>query len=466
MATIQFSGLSTGLDTNALITGLLQVERRSINILELQKVRFQAQSGVLTTLSGSLAGLKTSSQALSLTTDFNKRTVVTTEKDAVTAAADSTADLGTHDVVVDQLARAKSIRSTSYTSTSDAVGTGTLTISVGSTSGTSTTDTKITIDSSNNTLQGLKEAINGSGAAVSASIINVGTSSSPDHRLVVQSKKSGTDNSVTISGTLSGGTDPFGSGGGDVVQAAEDAVFFVDTLKVTRSSNVVSDVLTGVTFTLLKGGDKNGALDATDPLSTLTISSDTDAIKDAIGSFVADYNAVADLINDQFTLDPDTEKQGALAGDASVRGVLSRLRTELSRKGGIGVGFLYLSDIGIEFQKDGTLKVDDAKLTKSLDSDFTAAANLFLLTQNGIGKRIPDAVDDFISSVDGSITFRQEGINNSINGIDKKIEREEKRLAALEQRLISRFAALEVLVSEFKKQSEFLSNQLAFLLKS
>ena len=76
MATIQFSGLSTGLDTNALITGLLQVERRSINILELQKVRFQAQSGVLTTLSGSLAGLKTSSQALSLTTDFKDRKIV------------------------------------------------------------------------------------------------------------------------------------------------------------------------------------------------------------------------------------------------------------------------------------------------------------------------------------------------------------------------------------------------------
>lgn len=460
MATIQFSGLATGLDTNALISGLIQVERRSIDVLQQQQVRFQSQSGIITTLSGSLSSLKSAAQDLSLSSDFNKRSVATSEKTVVTGTADSTADLGSHEIIVDTLAKAKTVQSTSFTSTSAQVGEGTLKITVG------TTITSISVTTSTNTLKDLKEAINSSGAEVTASIVNVGTTASPDDRLVVQSKKSGTANDVTVDGTgLTGGNakNPF-VGGGDLVQAAVDAKLSVNGLTVTRSSNTISDVITGVTFSLLKEDDlPNGLPESTDPKSTITISADTGAIKADIQKFVDAFNDVANLINQQFSLNSETKRQGALAGDSVVRSVLSRLRTEVSKTGGIGVGFLFLSDIGISFEKDGTLKVDDAKLTKSLEDNSKGVGDLFLLTQNGIGKRVPDLIDDFINSVDGSLTARQKGITVSISRIDDKILQEERRIAAIEERLIDQFSRLEDTVSSLNSQGNFLSQQLTLL---
>lgn len=453
MATIQFSGLASGLNTNALIDGLLRVERRSIELLQQQKIRFQAQQGVLTTLSSKLASLKSAAQALSLATDFNKRAVSSSDTDILTAVADSTAAVGTYSIVVDQLAQSKSVRSVSFASATATIATGTLTVTVGS------SNTTITIDTSNNTLTGLKEAINSSGAAVTASIVQVAAG---DYRLLIQSKHPGTANAFTLSGSL---TDPGGPLSDTAeVQAARDAVFFVNTLKITRSSNTISDVIPGITLTLRKGSSTpNGMLDPSDPSATLTVSSDTAAIQGTVQKFVDAYNEVAKLINGQLKLDPATQKQGALAGDPVLRGVFHRLRTTLSTPSGQETTFAYLSDIGIRFEKDGTLTVNSSALVGALESDPLAVSRLFLSSAHGLGKRIPDMVDEFIGAVRGALTSRHNGLTASVTNIDKKIAREEERIAALEKRLLEQFTSLERLLSQLNAQGQFLSRQLAAL---
>jgi flagellar hook-associated protein 2 len=456
MANIQFGGLITGMDTNALVAGLVAAERRSITVLQNQKVRYQAQDAVLASVIGALGRLKSSAQNLSVTTDFIKRSATSSNPAALTVSASSTADIGSNIITVDSLAKAQSVQSTSFADTSAAIGTGTLTISVAG------TDTDIVIDNTNNTLAGLRTALNDSGAAVTASIVNVSASATPDYRLVVQSERTGTANAVTLSGILAGGTDPF-AGGGQVVQAATDAVFAVNGLKISRSSNTVSDVISGVTFTLLDEGDRDGAIDATDPMAKITVTANNSTIASTVKDLVESFNAVNKIVNDQFKLDPNTNRQGSAAGDASLRGVLSRLRSELSSAGGIGVGYKYLSDIGVKFQKDGSLTLAESKLADALGADPTGVANLFLAVQNGVGKRIPDAVDDYVSAVDGALTFRQKGIGQSIKQIDDKIESEEKRIAATEERLTKQFSALEELVSQLKSQGEFLTQQLSLL---
>jgi flagellar hook-associated protein 2 len=456
VANVQFGGLITGLDTNALIKGLTAAERRPIEVLQGQKVRFQAQDGIFTALISALGALKSAGQSLSLSTDFNKRAAASSDTTALTASADSTAELGTSTIAVDTLAKAKLVQSTSYTESDASIGTGTLTITVG------TTNTSVVIDGTNNTLAGLKTAINSSGAAVTASIVNVGATGSPDYRILVQSENTGTANAATISGALAGGSDPF-SGDGELVQAAADALFSVNGLTVTRSSNTVSDVLPGVTFVLRKEGDHDGIVESTDATANVTITADTAAIKSAVKQLVDNYNAVNKIANDQFKLNPDTKRQGSLAGDASLRGVIARLRNELTAAGGIGAGIKYVSDIGLRFQKDGSLTLDDAKLTSALESDPTGVSNLFTIVQNGIGKRVPDAVDDYISSVDGTLVFRQKGIKSSIESIDKKVVREEQRIAAFQERLTLQFKSLEQLVSQLKSQGDFLSQQLTTL---
>jgi flagellar hook-associated protein 2 len=459
MANIQFGGLITGLDTNALVAGLVQAERRSITVLQNQKVRFQAQEAVFTSVIGALGSLKSSAQNLSVTTDFIKRNATSSNEAVLTVSASSTADLGSSVISVDALARAQSVQSTSFSATTDAVGTGTLALSVGGNA------TNVTINGTNNTLAGLRDAINNSGAAVTASIVNVSGGATPDYRLVVQSTETGTANAVTISGSLAGGTDPF-PGGGQIVQTGSDALFSVNGLQVSRSSNTISDVISGVTFTLLDEGDKNGTVNAADPTAKIAVGANNSAITSAVQELIEKFNAVNKIVNDQFTLDPNTNRQGSTAGDASLRGMLSQLRNELSRSGGTSASYKYLSDVGIKFQKDGSLTLDEGKLADALEDDATAVANLFLATQEGIGKRIPDTVDNFISAVDGALVFRQNGIGKSVKQIDEKITREERRIATMEERLVKQFSALEELVSQLKSQGEFLAQQMSALQNS
>jgi flagellar hook-associated protein 2 len=456
MANIQFGGLITGLDTNALVAGLVQAERRSVTVLQSQKVRFQAQDAVFASVVGAMGSLKSSAQNISLSTDFIKRSATTSDAAVLTASASSTAAVGSSLVAVDSLAKAQSIQSTSITQTNATIGTGTLTISAGG------AGTSVVIDNTNNTLEKLRDAINDSGAAVTATIVNVSAGAMADYRLVVQSDKTGTANGVTISGTMTGGADPF-AGGGEVVQAATDAVIAVNGLKITRSTNTISDVIPGLSFTLLNEGDQDGIIDASDPTAKISVTADNSAIMKAITELVDNFNAVNEIVNEQFTLDPNTKRQGSTAGDASLRGMLSRVRRELSAAGGTGAGYAYLSDAGIKFEKDGSLTLDENKLTEALQEDPTALANLFIAKENGIGKRLPEAVDDFISAADGALVFRQKGIGQSIKQIEDKIAREERRIAILEEQLVKKFNALEELVSQLKSQGDFLAQQLSAL---
>ncbi|HEX9453433.1 MAG TPA: flagellar filament capping protein FliD, partial [Candidatus Binatia bacterium] len=251
MANVQFGGLITGLDTKALIAGLVAAESRPIDNLQGQKTLLQLRGGVYTALAGALGGLKSAAQGLSLGNDFNKRAASSSDATLLTVSADTTAQIGNSTVTVDQLARSQSVQSVTFASQTESIGTGTLTLQTGSAT------TTINIDATNNTLAGLRTAINSSGAKVNASIINIGSSATPDFRLVVQSKDTGIANAVTVSGTLTGGNDPF-AGGGQVVQAAADSVFAVNGLKLTRSGNTVSDVLPGVTLKLLREGNHDG----------------------------------------------------------------------------------------------------------------------------------------------------------------------------------------------------------------
>jgi flagellar hook-associated protein 2 len=459
VANVQFGGLITGLDTNALIQGLVQAEQRSITILQTQKVRFQAQDGILASVVKSLGDLKSAAQGLSLSTDFHKKTAASSDSTVLTSSADATALEGAYQIVVDRLAKAQSIRSSTFSTATAAIGMGTLSITVDGKA------TPVTIDATNNTIDGLKTAINSSGAAVTASIVNVGTDSDPDYRLIVQSKKTGTENAATISGSLAGGADPFVTGG-EIVQAAANAIFSVNGQSITRSSNTISDALPGVTLALVKEGDRDGAVESTDATANVTVSVDTTAVKAAMQKLVDTYNGVNKTINAQFTLDPNTERQGALAGDSSLRNVMARLRQELSRSGGIGAGIKFISDIGISFQKDGSLTIDDGKLTSALKENPDGVSDLFVIVENGLGKRIPDTVDDFVSSVSGTLTFRRKGINTSIEQIDKKVVREQERIAALQKRLTQQFSALEEMVSQLKSQGDFLAQQLSALSQS
>jgi len=213
---------------------------------------------------------------------------------------------------------------------------------------------------------------------------------------------------------------------------------------------------------LLKEGNHDGVIDSSDPSANLSVSSDPTAITSSITQFVNAYNAVNQIANDQFSLNPSTNSQGPLAGDAALRNVISSLRSQLSApSNGTDSNIRTLSDIGITFQTDGSLAVDNSKLTGTLQTDLTGVSDLFSLVQNGLGKRVPDLIDSFINSVSGSLTARQQGIQNEINLIDQQVASEQDRITAYQDQLTQQFAALEQTVSQLQSQSNFLLQNFA-----
>ncbi len=401
---ISFQGLSTGLQTDALVNAILQQEAQPLQRLQAlqatnqQKVTaFQAISRDLTSLSSSLSTLQNSS--------FDARTV--TSSDAtntyVTATA-SGAAAGTYQVQVSQLATSARLGNTGGADTSfsvadpanTAVFTGSgATFAVQAQDGTTKT---VTLGSGQNSLYGLRDAINAAGAGVTATVVNVGTGANP-YQLVLSANTAGTGTTsgkITLAditnatngaggsagasantlgiqtGFVDNATTPTTVTGGSAstgTQIAQNAVFTVNGIQLTRNTNTVSDAVNGVTFNL-KQGSQAGT-------TTFTVALDNGSITSAFQDVVSKYNAVVKDVTS------NSGQGGPLQNDPAARTVLTKLRSVLgSVPSGLSSSnaFQTLSSLGVKTNRDGTLSLDATQLKSALDTDPTAAKAVLGLT--------------------------------------------------------------------------------------
>ena len=180
--------------------------------------------------------------------------------------------------------------------------------------------------------------------------------------------KTGSANSVVVTSTqalLGGGTqDLFGF---TESQAAQNATLTLDGISITKSTNTVTDVITGATLNLKSAGS-----------GTITLSSDVDTIKENITAFVDEYNELSAFINEQQFLDPDTLSTGLLFGNFTIQNLQQTLRNTLSSAvAGVTGTFGSLSQIGIRTQTDNTLLITDSDLTEALTTDISSVSSLF-----------------------------------------------------------------------------------------
>ena len=447
MGTITFSGLSTGINTASLIDELVKIERQPITLLERRQTTLQKSVTLLQDVSGKLSALKSAATKLSMTANFFVKKAASANEALLGVTAGSNADVGNHLITVNTLARASTVASASFANiTTTRVGTGTLRITVGAT----TTD--ITLDSSNNTLQGLRDAINNSGAKVTASTILENAGVTPSYRLVVAGKDTGTINAVSLD------TSGLTLGGGDVAlgftttQAAQDASLLVDGIAITRATNTISDVITGVTL------DVKGT--SASPIQ-VTVNNNTEAIKTQLSDFVKAYNDVQSFIATQTKYDSNSQTAGPLIGDSAVRTLQRSLQSVLTTP--VTGTPSILAEIGVATQRDGTLTVDDAKLTSALQTNLAGVSNLFLATTNGVAKATVDFVTSATRFGDGLLSGRVSSIQDTIRGISKQIARKTDDLERFRDTLVRRFASLETLVSQIQGQGQFLTQQIAQL---
>jgi flagellar hook-associated protein 2 len=252
----------------------------------------------------------------------------------------------------------------------------------------SRTSGNIVIDSSNNTLQGIMAAINKGNFGVTASIVSdgsTGTNATPN-RLILTSSATGQSSTMKITLAGSGGDDPdpalvsllaydpAGTQNLSQKAAASDTKATVNGIDVTSSSPGISGAITGVTISALKVGS-----------STLTVSKDTVALTSSVTSFVKAYNDLNTQITSLTGYDADTKTGGPLLGDSTVRNLQASIRRQLSSSitGLQDTSLTNLSQIGISFQKDGTLTLDNAKLSKAIDSNYNDIAGLFAAVGRG-----------------------------------------------------------------------------------
>ncbi len=387
MATLVSAGIGSGLDVSAIVTQLMKASQGPMNALTTKQTAYQAQLSAYGTVSSGFSQFRT---ALAALTDPAKLATVTakpTDDTVLSATGGVGAVPGSYSVVVSQLAQAQTLVSPGQLNASAVVGSGTLTLDFGTTNGSSFTPNglggkTLTIDSSNNTLTGIRDAINAAGMGVTASIVNDG--SSTPYRLTLSSSSTGEASSMRIgvsgdaalSGLLT--YDPAGTKSMAQTSAAQNAQLTVNGIAVSKASNSVSDVVPGVTLNLKK-------TNAGSPTS-LAVAYDSEAVTKAVTGFVDAYNKIDKSLQDLSKYDATTKKSGALHGDSTVRVMRAQLRGIISAQltGGAS-SFTLLNQIGVETQTDGTLalntKVNSStgktKLQTAIDTNFSQLASLF-----------------------------------------------------------------------------------------
>lgn len=235
----------------------------------------------------------------------------------------------------------------------------------------------ITLDSTNQSLQGIRDAINKAGIGVSASIVSDG-SANPYH-LVLTSTKTGETSSMKITvADASGGTadpalsslltyDPAGTQALTQTSSAQSAKLTVNGIAITSASNSVTSAIQGVTLALAGVGTTG-----------MVIAKDTSSVQTGVASFVKAYNTLNSTIASLTSYDADSGTSGALLGDASTLSLQTRLRQTLGKAvENAGASLTTLSQIGISFQKDGSLDLDTAKLGTAITNNFSDIATLF-----------------------------------------------------------------------------------------
>ena len=437
-------GFGSGIDTKQLVTDLSNASRdpkikHMATLTQANQTRISALAKARSDLDGFADSL---SQMVS---DGTLRSTPTVSDESVlgaTSRAGLSADSFAATVVVNQLARAQTNYSGVVADRTAAIGTGTMTLSVGGVAKTST------IDAANNSLDGLANAINASGAGVTASII----ADDGGHRLILKGP-TGAASAFTL--TADAGADPglsaFGTGTMTLGQSAANAEFTIDGVAFSRANNIIDDVVPGMSLTLKKAAPGQPVdIGASRPLNM---------IKQTVGDFVAVYNQLKQSLVAASKLPGATSSLREL--ERELGGLLHKV---ISSHGSINK----LSDIGISTTKEGLLSIDNSKLDRVLAADAGAVEALFNprrdathteFSDPGIAFAL-DAIRDKAVGANGTMDRVSKSLQAQKETLADRLEAIEEREDAYRARLERQYGALDAKLAAFKATQTYLEQQI------
>lgn len=439
-------GMGSGIDTVKLVADLAAASRepkveRMATLTQANQTRISAMATARSNLDGFADSLEL------MVSDGTLRSRATSSDESVISVTSRTglsADNINATFVVNQLARAQTNYSAVVADKAAVIGQGSLTLTVGSQS------YAITIDSSNDSLTGLAQAINGSGSGVTASIV----SDEGGSRLVLKGQ-TGAANSFTLSADAGGDANlaNFATEGGgmQVGQTAANAEFTVDGIAYSRSTNTVDDVLEGLSVSLKKASPGQLVdIGATRPL---------DMLRQTVGDFVDVFNQLKGSINDAAKLSGVTTGMRQL--EQELTSMISKM---LTSDGSINK----LTDIGVSINRDGKLTLDRDKLDKVLTSNAGAVEAMFnplrdathnSETDPGIAG-VLDALRDKAVGSGGIIDRISTSLKEKSESLAEQLQKIEDREAAYKKRLEKQYSGLDAKLAAYKATQSYLEQQI------
>jgi flagellar hook-associated protein 2 len=452
MAGLTTNGLGSGLDINSLVSQLVTAEKATK-----QAQITRAQTGTVTTISalatlkGAMSTFNTALTPLKTVEVFAARSATSSDQEFFSASSTNVASPGSYDVQIEAIASAHQISSTGVVGGSNvAIGTGTLTLQVG------TKSFSVAVTSPNNTLAHIRDAINNAADndnVVSASIVNA----SDGAHLVLSTSASGVANNISV--TQSGGdgglarfeTGPVLTTNYREQRPARDAEVWIAGYQHFSATNTITGVIDGVTINLLKAEPGE--------VHTLTVANDTAATVSRVKTFVDQFNALAKQMGSLRSYEPATKKAGPLLGDSMLRTIEGELRGKLTNPvSGVTGAYQTLASVGITTEKDGTLKLDNTKLTAAMTADFEGVSKLFG-SEDGIAARLANALTPRLAA-DAELDVRTKRLNQKSIDLQKEQAALDARMAKVEARYRAQFNNLDSLLSKMSSTSSYLSQQL------
>ncbi|MDY6887759.1 MAG: flagellar filament capping protein FliD [Pseudomonadota bacterium] len=455
---ISFNGLGSGLAVSDIVDALVNAEQAPA------EARLNTQESTLTTdisavgaLKSALQQVQTAMEALGDADNYQKRSASGND-DFVSISADEDAQPGGYSVKVNNLATEHKILSEAFDADA-AVGEGTMTFS----SGENSFDIEV---SDTATLSEIRDAINDSSDndSINATIITDDTG----QHLVLAAKNSGLENEIKVEVTDTDGNntdtnglsrlafDSAGVQNASEIIAATDASITIDgSLTVSSSSNTFTDVIDGITITAKK------AQGTDDDLSDISVTENNNNIQSGLNNFISSYNELLELSNNLGASSEDGA--GVMAGDSLLRGVMSKLREQITDSVDLGNGnSLSLSQLGVEADRYGVLTLNTETLNEKIDEDVDLVQQFFVGTDEDEGgfAQSFDELMSFYTDSDGIIQNRIDSKTNQLEDIDEQRESLTSKMESLSDRLYAQYNAMDLLVASLNSTSSYVQAQL------
>lgn len=467
MPLVNFSGLASGIDSEALIAAVREAEeariapqRETIEKLEDTNAAFEEYKSKLKALSDAAQTFRT------LNGGAVRKSGTSSDESTLTVSADNEAVPTSYSATVSQVAKAGklSFNDTNITSTTDAFASGlgaasTITVEIGL--GTDKETTILNVDNTTS-LDVLMTQFNNDSTKGLASIVNVGTATSPVYKIIFSANETGTQKG-TVAVTVGAAITALPRFAATTSDAAANAQFTVSGISgtITRPTNQISDLFPGITMNFNKA--------SATPV-TVSVATDFSATTEVVQTFVDAYNEVVEFLNDNNLVTRDNEDDttvifGPLSLSSTDENALRQVRSAFA---GVlapdGTEVKVLADLGITTNRDGTLDFSltgknglpgfTEALAKEPGSVYDVLANVgeslgALANSGGI-------IDNF-TQFNGLLDKIRDGNNNLIKNIKERLARADAALDRKVETLRATFANLERRTSELQSQQSQLS---------